>query len=235
MMPQLRIHVSVLGHLADRVHVPATEMRADILYLLKLQNETDPKAIEGLKKIRKEIKKSRIKLIETDCNIFEVNNIVKTVKKIMEENYEHHLLFNISSGNTLSSISFTMASMLYKDMVHSIKLYYVKYDYDKMKVNSSKIMGLPAFLIHSPTKKQQEVMSFINSEEEGVTKKQILSHIIPDFTSLDRSVKSNKLMNLNRQIIDKLLYKWKMISVDGKGKSSRIKLNKNGKEFIQFI
>jgi len=235
MIPQLRIHVSVLGFLSDRVYVPAIEMKADILYLLKLSIEKEPKAVSALKKIRKEISKSKIKLIEVDCYIFKVTEIVKTVKKIMQKESEHHLLFNISSGNTLSSNSLTITFMLYKDIVHNVKLYYVKYDYDKMKVDSSQIITLPGFLIRSPTYQQQEVMKFINSVEDGATKKQILKHLIPDFASLSRDEKSKKIMNLNRQIIDKLIYEWNMISIDGKGKTCRVSLNQNGKDFIQFI
>lgn len=235
MKPQLRIHIAVLGYLADRVFVPAIDMKADSLYLLNLPNETNKKAITALKKIRSELAKAKIKLIEESCEIFKVTEVVKKVRGIILKESNHHLLLNISSGNTLSSNSLTIASMLYKDLGHSVQMYYVKYDYDNMQVSNSEAIGLPAFSIRMPDALQQKVLKYVSSEEQGVTRKQILKQLNPLFNSLSRIEKSKEIMNLNRQVIDKLCYDWKMINIEGKGKNSKICLNKNGEQFILFI
>jgi hypothetical protein len=64
MIPELRIHIALLGYLADRIYVPAIKMKADKLFLLRLNNEKDPESKKALKKIKSKMKNNKIKLIE---------------------------------------------------------------------------------------------------------------------------------------------------------------------------
>jgi hypothetical protein len=153
----------------------------------------------------------------------------------MFEEKDHHIFLNISSGNTLSSNAFTISAMLYKKITHFVKLYYCEYDYKKMKVKETEIIELPAFDIHSPSTLQQNVLKFVYNNKNGVTKKQILLNLHSSYLSKKRNEKSTLLMGLNRQVIDKLLYQWKMIHIKGRGKNSVIRLNKNGEQFVKFI
>ena len=235
MTAHLRIHVSALGYRADRIYVPLIEMKADKVYLLKLKEEKKEAAIKALKEIREKLKTNKIELIEEECKIFEVTEVVKKVKEIILKEKAHHLFFNISSGNTLSSNALTIAAMLYKDRSNSIQLYYKGYDYEKKHVKDSGLIDLPAFQIEQPTEIQQKVLKFISEKPGGVRKKELLNFLDPSFGSYEREEKTKKLTNFNRQVIDKLVYDWKMISITGKGKTGEIKLSEKGKDFVKFI
>ena len=246
MMTDLRIHVSVLGFLGDRIYVPPIEMNADKVYLLRYKKEKDKKAIKALEQIKRELKKNKIDLIEQDCEIFEATEMVKKLKEIILKEKEHHLFFNISSGNTLASNALTIAAMLWQDEANSLKLYYQYYDYDKMKVGDQSLIDLSIFQIEQPTKEQQKVLKFISENPDGVSKTEILKFLYPDntksFTSLNKASKrkirddnTKNLTKLNRRVIDKLLYEWKMISITGKGKKGIVTLSDKGKNFVRFI
>ena len=236
MKTELRIHITALGFLSDRIYIPAIEKQADLVYLLRYPNEKNKAALKALKEIRTELNKNKVKLKEISCDIFSVTAVVKKVKEIIEEEANNHIYLNISSGNTKSSNAFTLASMLYRDISHTIKPYYAGYDYSKMKTDISNIKLLPVFHIHTPNEEQCSILRLLRDNPDGLRKSQILGIIHEDYNkSKDRKYKSKLLMSLNRQIIEKLIIDWNMIKIKGKRKGAIVKLTEEGKEFAEFI
>jgi hypothetical protein len=230
----LRVHVATLGDLFDRIITPIIDMKADRLYLLKKPRETRKESKLALKKIRQMAKTANFQLLEVQCEIFNQAEVVREVKEIMNKEGKNHIFLNISSGNTVSSNAFTISGFLYKNVARSLNLYYYGYDYTNMKVNSSHLISLPAIEMRIPTEFQQKVLRYI-SEKGQVRKKSIMEFIHEDYPSKNKNEKSSLLMKLNRQVIDKLHYEWKMIDLSGKGKGCLISLNSKGKEFVKFL
>lgn len=236
MNPVLRVHISALGFLSDRIYTPAIIKKAELLYLLRYPHETNKDALESLKKVRTELKKNKIKLVEIECDIFSVTKVVKCVKELIEKESRNHIYLNISSGNTKSSNAFTLSSMLFKELAYTIIPYYAGYDYSKMKTDTTNIQSFPVFQIRTPDEKQCQVLKLLRESDEGLRKSQIIGHIDPKYNSTkDRKYKSKQLMKLNRQIIEKLIIDWNMVKLKGRGKGTIVILTEEGKEFSEYI
>jgi len=145
---------------------------------------------------------------------------------------------NISSGNTKSSNAFTLAAMLYKKIGHRITTYYAGYDYNKQKTDETNIKALPVFSIKTPSKEQCEVLQLLKLHPDGLTKNKILMLTNKEYAKSkkeEREYRTKELISFNRRIIDKLIIRWEMIRIEGKGKGARVTLTKEGIEFAEFL
>ncbi len=231
---QQRYHVAVLDFRADRIIVPVKEMKADKLFLLRYQDEKHTKAKNALEEIKNQLKDTFVELEEVGCDIFEATDIIKKVHQIMFKEPENHWFFNISSGNGLSANALSIAAMLHKDKIHSTKLYYYHYDHEANKVKEQAMVDLPIFKIRTPSEKEIQILKLIGTRTDGITKKQLLELTEETYKSKTPTEQSRLLMNLTRQVTDKLLYDWKMITITGRGKNSQITLTEEGKHFIRY-
>ena len=93
---------------------------------------------------------------------------------------------------------------------------------------------IPTFKINLPDNNLIKVIRFI-SEKDGRRKKEIVDYAFKEIFKEEEKDNAKRYMKTNRQIIDKLINRWNLITVEGTGKNSTIKLNKNGEEMIKFL
>ena len=115
------------------------------------------------------------------------------------------------------------------------------------------IIEIPNYKTQLPKAHLIEVMKFINKNEEGISKKELIQFVIssgiakkigyqskkgekPNTSKRIEKQKeaSNKHMWVNHNIIDKLK-EWDLLEIEGTGKKTIIKLNKNGSDMIKFL
>ena len=90
-LAKLRVHIVPLGFEIDRILLPAQQMKADKIWLLRHDNPAQDKAKSYSDKIIKEFKKNKIQVKFAEANRNDVFNILKIVKEIFEQEKENDL------------------------------------------------------------------------------------------------------------------------------------------------
>ena len=77
---KLRVHIAPVGFEIDRIIVPATNMRADKIWLIGHNNLSQDKARPFLEKVRKTLEKKNIEVKEVTADRYRLFDIVRTIK-----------------------------------------------------------------------------------------------------------------------------------------------------------
>ncbi|MFT4244855.1 MAG: DUF6293 family protein [Candidatus Woesearchaeota archaeon] len=239
-----RVHIVPVGFEIDRIVIPLIENKADKIYFLMRDKEENAEL--HYKEIIKQLNKEGINNIEKiQVDMGNIYSITNKIRKIIEKEEKNNIFINVSSGSKLCSIGATMASMMIK--TKKIHLYYgVPEDYNKEKQGELNVLSsgckdcldVPVYKIHLP---DEELIQFLikikqlNIKGEIVTQKKLIN-FLPNLSKDDKKSNNPKVyMRLKRDYLDKLFYDWKLITFEGKGKNSEIKLTENGEELIKFF
>ena len=83
-MIKLRVHIAPLGFEIDRVVIPAIQMKADRVYLLRHDNYSEDMTGPYREKIIKKLEKKDIETKLVDVNRYRLFGIIKAVKEIIQ-------------------------------------------------------------------------------------------------------------------------------------------------------
>ena len=83
-MIKLRVHIAPLGFEIDRVVIPAIQMKADKVYLLRHDNYSEDMTGPYREKIIKKLEKKDIETKVVDVNRYRLFGIIKAVKEIIQ-------------------------------------------------------------------------------------------------------------------------------------------------------
>ena len=108
-----RIHIAPVGFEIDRIVIPAVEMKADLVYLIVHDNLSADKAQNHHTEIQKQLKKKKIKTETVYANRFELFDIIRVVKELIEENRTDSFYVNVASGSKIHAIGCMMACMMF--------------------------------------------------------------------------------------------------------------------------
>ena len=87
-LAKLRVHIAPVGFEIDRIVLPAIEMKADKVWLIRNENLATEKAGSYIAKITAELKKEKISVQTVGSDRNDIFKILKTVKDIFEEERE---------------------------------------------------------------------------------------------------------------------------------------------------
>ena len=124
-MIKLRVHIAPLGFEIDRVVIPAIQMKADRVYLLRHDNYSEDMTGPYREKIIKKLEKKNIETKIVDVNRYRLFAIIKVVKEIIIKERENDIYLNIASGSKIHAVGCMMAAML-KDDRANIHPYYAQ-------------------------------------------------------------------------------------------------------------
>jgi len=114
-LSNLRVHIAPVGYEIDRIVIPAKERKADKVWLLVHDNPGEDKALSYIEKITKLLQKEKIKVVKEHHNRLDMFQIIKSVKKIIEQENENTIFVNLASGSKIQAIACMMACMMFND------------------------------------------------------------------------------------------------------------------------
>ena len=112
-MVNLRIHIAPVGFEIDRIIIPATEQKADKVWLIAHDNVAEDKAVKYREKIVKELEKNGIKTEIAYANRLRLFPIIKSVTEIIIKERKNEIYINVASGSKIHSIGCMMACMMF--------------------------------------------------------------------------------------------------------------------------
>ena len=156
-MIKLRVHIAPLGFEIDRVVIPAIQMKADKVYLLRHDNYSEDMTGPYREKIIKKLEKKNIEAKVVDVNRFRLFGIIKEVKEIIQTERGNDVYLNVASGSKIHAIGCMMACMIFDDRTNIHPYYAQAKEYPQYKGNEQQTFGveeiykLPTYQIRTPS------------------------------------------------------------------------------------
>ncbi|MBS7615467.1 hypothetical protein KEJ18_07060 [Candidatus Bathyarchaeota archaeon] len=229
----------------DRIVLPLIRLKADKIWLITEKNPEVDSAKPYLDKVKDELDKHKIQYVVEKCGIRDMFDILKTYRRIIEEEHKHQIFINVSTGTKIEAIAGMMACMMFKKDQRHISPYYVEpEDYNvkptqgqPLSVGCKEIFPLPDYKIEKPDERLIHTLVII-SEKGKISKKELIQDCINEnlisVKSDARNPEVAKYSALNKNLINPLL-SWRFIEVMGVGRRSRIKITEEGQNVLKFL
>jgi len=241
---RLRVHIAPVGFEIDRVVIPAIEMKADKVYLLRHDNYAEDKSGPYLEKIAKKLDNKNISTEIVNVNRYRLFGIIRVVKEIIIKERDSDIYLNIASGSKIHAVGCMMAAML-KDDRANIHPYYAQAEtYPKYSGKEQQTFGveeihdLPTYQIRTPPPKLLEALSIIKAEDR-ITKKRLAEiaddHDLINVGAREENFQQARFASLDKNIIHPLEHDWGFIKVEKVGRNRIITLTKEGKYAAEFL
>tara|TARA_B100001167_G_C16716043_1_gene278794 strand:- start:180 stop:923 length:744 start_codon:yes stop_codon:yes gene_type:complete len=241
---RLRVHIAPVGFEIDRVVIPAIEMKADKVYLLRHDNYAEDKSGPYLEKIAKKLENKNISTEIVNVNRYRLFGIIRVVKEIIIKERDSDIYLNIASGSKIHAVGCMMAAML-KDDRTNIHPYYAQAETyptysgkEQQTFGVEEIHDLPTYQIRTPPPKLLEALSIIKAEDR-ITKKRLAEiaddHDLINVGAREENFQQARFASLDKNIIHPLEHDWEFIKVEKVGRNRIITLTKEGKYAAEFL
>jgi len=243
-LSNLRVHIAPVGYEIDRIVIPAKERKADKVWLLVHDNPSEDKALSYIEKITKLLKKEKIKVVKEYHNRLDMFQIIKSVKKIIEQENENSIFVNLASGSKIQAIACMMACMMFNDKKNLVPFYaeakeYPGFSGKQMSYGVKNLTQVPIYEIKIPDEKLIRALKLIKDNGGKLTKKQMAGLAdkqgIITVNAEENNYSQARFASLDKNIIQPLLEKWKFIDVEKVGRNRWIKLNQDGINAVEFL
>jgi len=243
-LSNLRVHIAPVGYEIDRIVIPAKERKADKVWLLVHDNPSEDKALSYIEKITKLLKKEKIKVVKEYHNRLDMFQIIKSVKKIIEQENENSIFVNLASGSKIQAIACMMACMMFNDKKNLVPFYaeakeYPGFSGKQMSYGVKNLTQVPTYEIKIPDEKLIQALKLIKDNSGKLTKKQMADLAdkqgIITVNAEENNYSQARFASLDKNIIQPLLEKWKFIDVEKVGRNRWIKINQDGKNAVEFL
>ena len=243
-MMKLRVHIAPVGFEIDRVVIPAVEMKADKVYLLRHDNFSKDKSGPYLEKIAKILEKKNIPTKTIDVNRYMLFGIIRAVKEIIQSERDNDIYLNIASGSKIHAVGCMMACMIFDDRTNIHPYYAQAKEYPTFSGKEQQTFGveeihkLPTYQIRTPSPKLLSALSFIKDKGK-ITKKEFAElatkHNLINVGARDENYDQARFASLDKNIIQPLENEWKFIETEKIGRNRWIKLTKEGEHASEFL
>jgi len=243
-LSNLRVHIAPVGYEIDRIVIPAKERKADKVWLLVHDNPSEDKALSYIEKITKLLKKEKIKVVKEYHNRLDMFQIIKSVKKIIEQENENSIFVHLASGSKIQAIACMMACMMFNDKKNLVPFYaeakeYPGFSGKQMSYGVKNLTQVPIYEIKIPNEKLIQSLKLIKDSSGKLTKKQMADLAdkqgIITVNAEENNYSQARFASLDKNIIQPLLEKWKFIDVEKVGRNRWIKINEDGKNAVEFL
>ena len=244
-MVNQRIHIAPVGFEIDRIVIPAVEMKADLVYLVVHDNLSADKAQNHHTEIQKQLKKKKIKTETVYANRFELFDIIRVVKELIEENRTDSFYVNVASGSKIHAIGCMMACMVFDDRKNiqpfypQAKVYPPYKQKEQQTYGVEEIHALPTYQLLTPKPHLLAALKIIK-EHDGRIQKKVFAAEAEEKKILNIGARkenhSNALFaSLDKKIIQPLLNTWGFIEEEKIGKNRWISFTEDGKNASEFL
>jgi hypothetical protein len=242
-LAKLRVHIAPVGFEIDRIVLPAIEMKADKVWLIRNENPATERAGPYITKITAELKKEKISVQTAGSDRNDIFKILKTVKDIFEEERENDIYVNVSSGSKIQAIACMMACMTFKER-NAIPYYAEPEGYPatqgkQQSVGLKRIVDLPKYEIHKPKHELIEALRIIR-ESNGKIRKKDMAEIAEEknlivINAREENFEQARFASLDKNIIQPLLEQWKFVEIEKIGRNRWIKITPEGEHAAEFL
>jgi len=242
---KLRVHIAPVGFEIDRIIVPATNMRADKVWLIGHNNLSQDKARAFLEKIKKILEKKNIEVKEVTADRYRLFDIVRTIKEIISEEKNNDIYLNVASGSKIHAVGMMMATMIFDDRSNLHPFYAQAKEYHHTKISEPQTSGieaihdLPTYRIQTPEKKHLAALKIL-VDHDGKMKKKEMAEIAEEqkiiVINADPSNHSQaRFASLDKNIISPLENDWGYIKTEKVGRNRWIHLTEEGQWASEFL
>ena len=243
-MMKLRVHIAPLGFEIDRIVIPATDMKADKIYLLRHSNHSEDMSGLYREKIIKKLKRKNIEVKEIDVNRNRLLEITKAVKDIIMNERKNDIYLNVGTGSKIHAVGCMMASMIFDDRTNIHPYYAEPKSYHSYKGSEQQTVGvkeihkLPTYQIRTPPTKLLAALEIIRKAHR-ITKKDLAE--IADANRLiivgarQQNMDQARYASLDKNIIQPLEKDWNFIKVEKLGRNRYITLTEDGEHASEFL
>lgn len=243
-LANLRVHVAPVGFEIDRVVIPATEMKADKVWLLVHEEPSVDKATPYIEKIQKSLQKEKIKVVKEYHDRLDLFKIIKSVKKIIESEKNNTVYVNLASGSKIQAIASMMACMMFNEGSNVIPFYaeaqsYPGFEGKQLSYGVKNLMQIPAYQIHTPRQELVSALKIIKEHGGKITKKQMAeiaekSGLI-SVNAKEENLTQARFASLDKNIIEPLEDQWKFVRIEKIGRNRWIKITQEGSNAAEFL
>ena len=242
---KLRVHIAPVGFEIDRIIVPATNMRADKIWLIGHNNLSQDKARPFLEKVRKTLEKKNIEVKEVTADRYRLFDIVRTIKEIISEEKNNDIYLNVASGSKIHAVGMMMATMIFDDRSNLHPFYAQAKEYHYTKISEPHTTGieaihdLPTYRIHTPRKKHLDALKILVDNDGKMKKKEMAEIAEEQKIIIINAEPSNhsqaRFASLDKNIISPLENDWGYITTEKVGRNRWIHLTDEGRWASEFL
>lgn len=253
-----RIHIASVGFEVDRIVLPLEKYLADKVWLLTDKSELKNEGQIFLEQVIEQIENldhhCSYKVKRHDVENRDLFSAMRSIREIIQEESNHQIFVNVSTGTKIQAIAGMMACMMFKSGESQPTPYYVvPNDYahhrergEQMTSGLKDVVCLPDYRIEKPDEtlvKTLELIAELSEGSKSVTKKELNNVLLDNGiiqtqrieSTLDQNTKVSAYQKLDRRIINPLQTTWKCISIEGKGRGARISITPDGKNMLTLL
>lgn len=230
-----RIHLVPIGFEEDRVYKPALDLDASKVVLINHENATGKlkeKQERHQSTVEEKLRDNNIDIESVMCDFFDMHDALGVIAQLAKNNEDENIFVNISSGSKITAIAGMIACMV----TGATPYYVIAERYEEIPRGVEDVVELPKYPVQAPEPEQVRILSFIDSQEEAVTKKQLIEfseeNNLPFMAN--RNIKSDKgkYPVLDSNIISPLR-EHGYIEERKIGREKKVTLTENGKKTLQ--
>ena len=242
-LSKLRVHIAPVGFEIDRIVLPAIQMKADKVWLIREVNPAKDKARPYIEKIVSEFKKEKIKVEFAESDRTDIFQILKAVRQIFSKEAKNDLYVNVSSGSKIQAIACMMACMIFKES-NATPYYAEPEDYPatqgkQQSTGLRNLSELPKYEIHKPKNELVEALKIMREKGGKITKKEMA--ILAEEKKLitvnarEENQDQARFASLEANIIQPLSEQWKFVEIEKIGRNRWIKITPEGNHTAEFL
>ncbi|QLH79210.1 hypothetical protein HZS55_18785 [Halosimplex rubrum] len=229
-----RVHLIPVGYENDRIVLPAVELRADRVVLLRYEDETDhPSYVET---VRGRLDEAGIDHETVSCNIFDFYDSIGTVAELATRFSDHEVYVNLASGSKVTAIGGMIACMATGATPYYVRAQHYAAETDgDVAEGIREITELPTYPMQSPEPQHVAVMDHLD-RADGARKRDLIefgkSEGLPFIAERDAANRKSEYRLLDSHVLGPLSDNG-YVSLEEVGRSTRVSLTESGRNTLR--
>ena len=242
-LEMLRVHIAPVGFEVDRIVLPASNMRADRVWLIIHSDSIDDAGQPFSKLISERLEKDQIEFKMEYADRTDLFDTLRVLRSIILKEKNNAILVNVSVGSKIQAIASMMACMMFKDEVDILPYYavpekYVNIPREQETAGLKKVLKLPEYKIETPPNHLIHCLKIIHERSDNrIANKDLRDQALARdliHVERDKNYDQSAYMALKTNLIEPLL-KWKFVRVEKIGRRHDLVLTEDGLNALKFL
>lgn len=242
-LEMLRVHIAPVGFEVDRIVLPASNMRADRVWLIIHSDSIDDAGQPFSKLISERLEKDQIEFKMEYADRTDLFDTLRVLRRIILKEKNNAILVNVSVGSKIQAIASMMACMMFKDEVDILPYYavpekYVNIPREQETAGLKKVLKLPEYKIETPPNHLIHCLKIIHERSDNrIANKDLRDQALAQdliHVERDKNYDQSAYMALKTNLIEPLL-KWKFVRVEKIGRRHDLVLTEDGLNALKFL
>jgi len=242
-LEMLRVHIAPVGFEVDRIVLPASNMRADRVWLIIHSDSIDDGGTPFSKLISERLEKDQIEFKMEYADRTDLFDTLRVLRRIILKEKNNAILVNVSVGSKIQAIASMMACMMFKDEVDILPYYavpekYVNIPREQETAGLKKVLKLPEYKIETPPNHLIHCLKIIHERSDNrIANKDLRDQALARdliHVERDKNYDQSAYMALKTNLIEPLL-KWKFVRVEKIGRRHDLVLTEDGLNVLKFL